>query len=150
MTSIKYTNITFTKPEWHYLRIRVYLDPPTNPIPRISSLTLRTLITKALTEIFGVVKSGIHVDVLDWPSDDENIDSTSITNTKKEINGGIIRVPTEDLTTFWSALTLYSTTLDVGSSDTKKELRFEVLNNSPYLMGLVADSRAWTRQLLYG
>ncbi|CAG8548093.1 7520_t:CDS:2 [Ambispora gerdemannii] len=127
-------------------------NPPTNPIPRISSLTLRTLITKAITEIFGVVKSGIHVDVLDWPSDDEIFEEfNSTSNTlKKEINDGIIRVPTGDLTTVWSALTLYSTTLDVGNSDIKKELRFEVLNSSPYLMGLVADSRAWGRQLFYG
>ncbi|KAG9303735.1 hypothetical protein G9A89_018632 [Geosiphon pyriformis] len=151
---IKYTRVTIAKFEWHYLKIRLYLDPPTQPLSLIHSSTLRTLITRALTEAFGVVRSGIHVDVLDWPNDDFIPDSSRINTSdsfikpeKREPNVGIIRVPREDLTTLWGALTLFNTKLEIAHG-VKKDLRFDVLHNSPFLIALVADSRSWTRNLL--
>jgi hypothetical protein len=67
------------------------------------------------------------------------------------------------MTTLWSALTLFSATLDTStdtstdanidinkndSNDNLKGINFQILDNSPYLMGLINDSREWTRQLL--
>lgn len=67
------------------------------------------------------------------------------------------------MTTLWSALTLFSATLDTSNdtstganidinendySDNLKGINFQILDNSSYLMGLINDSREWTRQLL--
>ncbi|RIA82024.1 hypothetical protein C1645_836013 [Glomus cerebriforme] len=149
----KLTKYTITTPEWHYLKIKLNFDPPTTPLPPVSSLSLRTLFTRALTESFGIVASGIHIDILDWNG--EVHDSNYV---------GIIRVQKEDLTTLWSTLTLFSATLDIlndtsassvgtniedgNDNSNLKEVNFQVLDNSPYLMGLINDSREWTKQLL--
>ncbi|GBC05928.1 hypothetical protein RclHR1_06500010 [Rhizophagus clarus] len=123
------------------------------PLPPVSSLSLRTLFTRALTELFGIAGSGIHIDILDWNGEIHGSDFV-----------GIIRVQKENLTTLWSTLTLFNATLDTSidssasATDTNiddgfdnsnlKEISFQVLDNSPYLMGLVNDSREWTKQLL--
>jgi hypothetical protein len=65
------------------------------------------------------------------------------------------------MTTLWSALTLFSATLNTSDtligtsidnenddSNNFKGINFQILDNSPYLMGLINDSREWTRQLL--
>jgi hypothetical protein len=39
--------------------------------------------------------------------------------------------------------------IDDGTDNSNlKEISFQVLGNSPYLMGLINDSREWTNQLL--
>ena len=74
-----------------------------------------------------------------------------------------------NLTTLWSALTLFSAMLDISISTSTsiptigtnledinnennnsnlKGISFQVLGNSPYLMGLINDSREWTKQFL--
>ena len=37
---------------------------------------------------------------------------------------------------------------DTNDNSNFKEISFQVLDNSPYLMGLINDSREWTKQLL--
>ena len=54
------------------------------PLPPISSLSLRTLFTRALTNSFGIIGSGTHIDILDWNGEIDNSDYV-----------GIIRVPKE-------------------------------------------------------
>ncbi|CAB4424969.1 unnamed protein product [Rhizophagus irregularis] len=155
-TPKKLTKYTITTPEWHYLKIKINFDPPTTPLPPVSSLSLRTLFTRALTELFGIVGSGIHIDILDWNGEIHDSDFV-----------GIIRVQKENLTTLWSTLTLFNATLDTSTgastsatgtniediddgtdNSNLKEISFQVLGNSPYLMGLINDSREWTNQLL--
>ncbi|CAG8599645.1 14793_t:CDS:2 [Gigaspora margarita] len=133
----KYARYTITTSEWHYLKIKINFDPPTDPLPTITSLALRSLISRSLSEAFGVIGSGIHVDILYWSGDDH----------QSEEYIGVIRVPREDLTTLWSSLTLFTATLDVGNQ-MSKEINFEVLGNSAFLMGLCTDSRVWTKKLL--
>ncbi|CAG8493184.1 9538_t:CDS:2 [Dentiscutata heterogama] len=133
----KYTRYTITTSEWHYLKIKINFDPPTDPLPTITSLALRSLISRSLSEAFGVIGSGIHVDILYWSGDDS----------QSEEYIGVIRVPREDLTTLWSSLTLFNAALDVGDQ-ISKEINFEVLGNSAFLMGLCTDSREWTKKLL--
>ncbi|CAG8486574.1 16232_t:CDS:2 [Acaulospora morrowiae] len=132
----KYVKYTITTPEWHYLKIRINFDSPTKPLPIITPLMLRTLITKSLTEAFGIIGSGTHVDILNWDGEQESSDYS-----------GILRVPREDLSTLWSSLTLFNATLHVDNQN-NKEIFFEVLCNSSFLMGLAVDSRDWTRRLL--
>ncbi|CAG8618036.1 11560_t:CDS:2 [Funneliformis caledonium] len=149
--SIKLTKYTITTPIWHYLKIKINFDPSTIPFPPISPLSLRTLFNRALTDSFGIIGSGIHIDILDWNGE---IESSNY--------AGVIRVPKENMTTLWSALTLFSATLDIATGTSVstfdanleenninlKEISFQVLGNSPYLMGLINDSRDWTKQLL--
>jgi hypothetical protein len=68
------------------------------------------------------------------------------------------------LKTLWSTLTLFNATLDTSTdastsatgediddgidNSNLKEISFQVLGNSPYLMGLINDSREWTKQFL--
>ncbi|CAG8434048.1 11311_t:CDS:2 [Scutellospora calospora] len=116
----KYARYTITTSEWHYLKIKINFDPPADPLPIITSLALRSLISKSLSDVFGVIGSGVHVDILYWSGDDR----------QGEEYVGIIRVPRD-------SLTLFNATLDVGDQ-ISKEINFEVLGNSAFLMDVVA------------
>ncbi|CAG8797483.1 16717_t:CDS:2, partial [Racocetra persica] len=113
-STTKYTKYTITTSEWHYLKIKINFDPPSGALPTITSLALRSLISRSLSDVFGVIGSGVHVDILYWSGDDS----------QNEEYIGVIRVPREDLTTLWSSLTLFNATLDVGDQ-TSKEINFE-------------------------
>ncbi|RHZ49582.1 hypothetical protein Glove_519g65 [Diversispora epigaea] len=154
----KYVKYTITKPEWHYLKFKINFDPPINNNHPLPNIQLRTLITKSLTETFGTIGSGINVTILNWNGGEQKpeveMNEGELNEEKKEKNQksnsdpdyvGILRVHRKDLTTLWSALTLFSTTLD---TDNNKEIWFEILSNSSYLMGLVTDSRDWTRKII--
>ncbi|CAI2177269.1 14594_t:CDS:2 [Funneliformis geosporum] len=150
-SSKKLTKYTITTPIWHYLKIKINFDPQTIPLPPISPLSLRTLFNHALTDSFGIIGSGIHIDILDWNGEIDNSNYV-----------GIIRVPKENMTTLWSALTLFSATLDISTGISistvdanleenninLKGISFQVLGNSPYLMGLINDSREWSKKLM--
>ncbi|CAJ0645709.1 13141_t:CDS:2 [Entrophospora sp. SA101] len=141
--SAKFKKFTIANPRFHYLKIQINFDTPittTNIV--ITSLTLRSLITKALADAFGIIGSGIHEEDYFFV--------------------GVIKVAKDDLTTLWNALTLFSATLNTSnnvilerseeSKDSEghyyKDISFGVIGSSSYLMGLSGDSRRWTKSFL--
>lgn len=63
-------------------------DTPTTTTTNIviTSLTLRSLITKALADAFGIIGSGIHVDILYWNGDNDQSISSSSNNSSSNSN----------------------------------------------------------------
>ena len=71
-----------------------------------------------------------------------------------------MKISYRNLTTLWSTLTLFSATLDTSTGTNNEDIEdgndnsnlkgisFQVLDNSPYLMGLINDSREWTKKFL--
>jgi len=74
----------------------------------------------------------MYVDILKW--DENNL-------------VGIIRTNRQDVSRLWSALTLYQVTIESGNGQ-NCDMRFDILGNSGYLVGLISDSRDWKRNIL--
>nr|CAG8506878.1 5594_t:CDS:2 [Entrophospora candida] len=147
--SAKFKKFTIANPRFHYLKIQINFDTPittTNIV--ITSLTLRSLITKALADAFGIIGSDLN----------ENMKMEE----EDYFFVGVIKVAKDDLTTLWNALTLFSATLNTSnnailerSEESKgseghyyKDISFGVIGSSSYLMGLSGDSRRWTKSFL--
>nr|CAG8585305.1 16035_t:CDS:2 [Entrophospora candida] len=130
--SAKFKKFTIANPRFHYLKIQINFDTPittTNIV--ITSLTLRSLITKALADAFGIIGSGIHVDIFDL---------TTLWNA---------------LTLFSATLNTSNNAILERSEESKgseghyyKDISFGVIGSSSYLMGLSGDSRRWTKSFL--
>ncbi|KAL1925040.1 uncharacterized protein VTP21DRAFT_4694 [Calcarisporiella thermophila] len=111
----KYT-ISSQSEESGYWYLRVKFVPSSDAA--ITELMFRNNLSQAMGQLYGVLGSGAHADVLLW---------------EEEAQVGVLRINREDLEAIWSALTLSSF-----------DGRFDVLASSAFLMGIVSEGgRAW-------
>ncbi|BFZ10592.1 hypothetical protein BsWGS_13631 [Bradybaena similaris] len=113
------SNGFISKKKQPYLYMKVALTIDGEDAGQLTPVQYKYLIVQALKETLGQVGAGNTVDLL-----------------KLSNNGvALLRLPTRHADRLWAALTLY------GNTPAKRRCAFRVLQVSPFLMGLVFDSR---------
>ncbi|CAG8440514.1 11927_t:CDS:2 [Diversispora eburnea] len=92
-------------------------------------------------QTFGIIGSGINVTILNW-NGGEQVEIND--EGEGELNEGKNQKSNSDPDYVGIIRVHRNTTLDTDN----KKIWFEILSNSSYLMGLVTDSRDWTKKII--